>query len=161
MENVYSGVVLEKDDLIKKQPEVAKMNNKFLKRLLDNNSERVLSKSSIRIRKIISPVLRSLVPFFTPNSKLTVGQRVKIPKRPLIFAATHGFQEDVEHTVVMSKRQSYILSGSLLQTFYSFDGIASWLAGIILVARENKASRAASREKMVYALKLGASILMF
>lgn len=137
------------------------MYNKFLERLLDDKPENVLSKHSIRIRKIISPVLRFIVPFVTPNSKLKVLRRANIPKEPVIFAATHGFREDAEHTVIMAGRQAYVLNGSISQVFNSFDGITAWLAGMILVDRTNKSSRASSKDKMVYALKLGASIIMY
>ena len=41
------------------------------------------------------------------------------------------------------------------------DGITSWLVGMILVDRTNKKSRAAAKEKMVYALKLGTSVIMY
>lgn len=44
------------------------MYNKFLERLLENNYKSGLSKHGIRIRKIISPVIRFMVPFVTPNS---------------------------------------------------------------------------------------------
>lgn len=137
------------------------MYNKFLEKLLDNNPQKVLSKRSIIIRKIISLILRFIVPFVTPNSKLTVVRRASIPNKPVIFAATHGFREDVEHTVVMTNRQAYVLNGSLPQVFKTFDGITAWIAGMILVDRDSKESRAASKDKMVYALKLGASIIMY
>lgn len=137
------------------------MYNKFLERLLDNNPQNVLSKSSIRIRKTISPMLRFIVPFVTPNSKLEILRRADIPKVPVIFAATHGFREDAEHTVVMAGRQAYVLNGSMKTVFKSFDGITSWLAGMILVDRADKESRKSAKEKMVYALKLGASIIMY
>lgn len=137
------------------------MYNKFLERLLDNKPECVLSKRSIRIRKIISPVLRFIVPFVTPNSKLEILRRADIPKKPVIFAATHGFREDAEHTVVMAGRQAYVLNGSLETVFKSFDGITAWLAGMILVDRADKESRKSAKEKMIYALKSGASIIMY
>lgn len=97
----------------------------------------------------------------TPNSKLKVERRARIPKKPVIFAATHGFREDAEHTAVMAKRQAYILNGSLPQVFNTFDGITSWIVGVILVNRADKESRAAAKEKMIYALKNGASIIMY
>lgn len=80
------------------------MYNKFIDRLLDNDPKKVLSKGSIRARKIISPILRFAIPFVTPNSKLKVLRRARLPKQPVLFAPTHGFREDIEHTVVMAKR---------------------------------------------------------
>ena len=68
------------------------MYNKFLEKYLDYAPEKVVSKKGVVIRKMISPVLRFIVPFVTPNSKLTVVRRVKLPKQPVIFAATHGLE---------------------------------------------------------------------
>lgn len=87
------------------------MYNKFLEKYLDYDPKKVISLKGIFIRKIISLVLRFVVPFVTPNSKLTVVRRAKLPKSPVIFAATHGFREDVEHIVVMAGRQTYMLNG--------------------------------------------------
>ena len=123
--------------------------------------EKVISKKGVVVRKIISPFLRFVVPFVTPNSKLTIVRRAELPKEPVIFAATHGFREDVEHTVVMAGRQAYILNGVPAQVFNSFDGITSWLVGMILIDRTNKESRVSSVEKMLRALKLGSSIIMY
>lgn len=137
------------------------MYNKFIDRLLDNDPKKVLSKGSIRARKIISPVLRFAIPFVTPNSKLKVLRRAKLPNQPVLFAPTHGFREDIEHTVVMAKRQAYVLNGSLTQLYRSIDGITSWLAGVIPIDRTKKESRASAKKKIVYALELGASVIMY
>ena len=137
------------------------MYNKFLERLLDDDPQKTISKSGIIIRKIISPILRRIVPFITPNSKLVVLRRAKMPNKPIIFAATHGFREDAEHTVVMAGRQAYVLNGSVSQVFKSFDGITNWIAGMILVDRADKKSRVSAKNKMIYALKSGASIIIF
>jgi len=56
------------------------MYNKFLERYLDYNPEKVISKKGVIVRKIISPVLRFVVPFVTPNSKLTIVRRAKLQK---------------------------------------------------------------------------------
>lgn len=137
------------------------MHNKFLEKYLDYTPENVISKKGVVIRKIISPILRGIVPFVAPNSKLTVVRKAKIPNTPVIFAATHGFREDVEHTIVMAGRQAYMLNGSTLQVFNSFDGITAWVAGMILVDRTDKQSRASSVDKMVRVLKLGSSVIMY
>ncbi len=137
------------------------MYNKFLEKYLDYTPENIISKKGIVIRKIISPILRGIVPFVAPNSKLTVVRKAKIPNTPVIFAATHGFREDVEHTIVMAGRQAYMLNGSTLQVFNSFDGITAWVAGMILVDRTDKQSRASSVDKMVRVLKLGSSVIMY
>ena len=137
------------------------MYNRFLEKYLDYTPENVISKKGVVIRKIISPILRGIVPFVAPNSKLTVVRKAKIPNTPVIFAATLGFREDVEHTIVMAGRQAYMLNGSTLQVFNSFDGITAWIAGMILVDRTDKQSRASSVDKMVRVLKLGSSVIMY
>lgn len=137
------------------------MYNKFIDRLLDNEPRKALSKGSIRARKIISPVLRFVIPFVTPNSKLKMLRRAKLPKQPVIFAPTHSFREDIEHTVVMAKWQAYVLNGSLTQLYRSIDGVTSWLAGVIPIDRTKKESRASAKKKIVYALELGASVIMY
>ena len=134
------------------------MYNKFLEKYLDYAPEKVISKKGIVVRKIISPVLRFAVPFATPNSKLTVVRRAQMPKKPVIFAATHGFREDVEHTVVMANRQAYMLNGVPSQLFHSFDGITAWLAGMIITDKE---SRRSSVKKLVRVLELGSSVIVY
>ncbi|MGN1198572.1 MAG: lysophospholipid acyltransferase family protein [Acetatifactor sp.] len=113
------------------------------------------------VRKIISPVLRFVVSFVTPNSKLTIVRRTKLPRKPVIFAATHNFREDAEHTVVIAGRQTYMLNGSISQVFKSFDGITAWIAGMVLVDRTDKESPASAVSKLVRALELGSSVVIF
>lgn len=137
------------------------MYNKFLEKYLAYAPEKVISKKGVTIRKVISPILRFVVPFVTPNSKLTVVRRAKMSKNPVIFAATHGFREDAEHTVVMAGRQAYMLNGSISQVFKSFDGITAWIAGMVLVDRTDKESRASAVSKLVRALELGSSVIIF
>ena len=137
------------------------MYNKFLERYLDYEPEKVISKKGVVIRRIISPILRFIVPFVTPNSKLTVVRRADLQNKPVIFAATHGFREDVEHTVVMAGRQAYMLNGSVQQVFKSFDGITAWIAGMVLVDRTDKESRSSSIYKLARVLELDSSVIIY
>lgn len=137
------------------------MYNKFSEKYLDYSPEKVISKKGIVVRKAISPILRFVVPFVTPNSMLKVVRRAKLPKRPVIFAATHGFRDDAEHTVVMAGRQAYVLNGSISQVLKSFDGVTAWLAGTVLVDRTDKESRASVVSKLVRVLELGSSVIMY
>lgn len=136
------------------------MYNKFLTYLLDNSPKKTISKHGTLLRKIINPVIRFAIPF-TTKTKFRIIRRAKMPNGPVIFCSTHGFKEDIVDAVVIAKKQSYILIGSLSQVFYSFDGIASWANGCILVDRLNKESRKSCKEKMIRALNLGSSILIF
>lgn len=136
------------------------MYNKFLEYLLKNDPEKTISKSGIILRGLINPIIRKALPF-TTKTKLKIVRKEEIPNIPVIFAATHGFQEDIIDTILIADRLAYILIGSLSQIFYSLDGIAAWVNGTILVDRMNDRSRKASKEKMIHALELGASIIIF
>lgn len=136
------------------------MYNKFLEYLLENDPEKVMSEFGTYIRRIINPLIRFSIPL-TTKTKLKIIQRADMPKRPIIFAATHGFKEDIGDTLITINRQAYILIGSLSQIFHSFDGISAWAAGTILVDRMDKNSRIASKNKMIHAIHMGASIIIF
>lgn len=137
------------------------MYNAFLNYLLDNNPEKVLSKTGIRVRKLINPIIRFIGPF-TTKYKLKVVKRAKLSKdKPLIFAPTHGFKDDVIFTVVTIPYHAYILFGSLPQFYHTFDGITAWLNGVVMIDRTDKESRKASKVKMEYAIEKGANLLIF
>lgn len=136
------------------------MYNKFLEYLLDLRPEKTLSKAGIHLRKIFNPIIRAAVPFKI-KTRLRVLHRAKMPDTPVIFAATHGFREDIEYSLLTADRHAYILIGSLSQIFRSFDGLTAWASGTILVDRMNKDSRRAAKEKMIHAIRSGASILIF
>lgn len=136
------------------------MYNKVLEYLLDYDAEKTISKSGVRIRKIISPVLRLAVPL-TLKTKLKVVRKEALPKVPVIFASTHAFKEDIEDAVILADRQAFILIGSLSQIFRTIEGFTAWAAGLILVNRSDKESRKAAKRKMLRALALGSSVIIF
>lgn len=135
--------------------------NHFLRYLLSYDPENCISSAGIRVRQIINPAIRFFIPLTTPT-KLIVERRAAVPKKcPTIFVSTHGFKEDAEDALLLANRQAYILIGSLSQIFKSFQGITAWAAGVVLVDRDDKRSRAAAREKLIRALNLGANIIIF
>ncbi len=137
------------------------MRQGFFEYLLDNDPRNVISRRGIKLRRLISPVVRGVMPLKV-KTKLKILHKAPLPNEPVIFACTHGFREDVESSLITAGRHAYILVGSLEQFFKSrIDNISGWLNGIILVNREDKESRAASKEKMVRALKNGVSVLMY
>lgn len=133
---------------------------KFLEYLLEDDPNVSISKSGIKLRKKISPLVRMLIPLTIPV-KLKVLRRANLPNRPMIFAATHGFKEDVECTLLTINCHSYLLIGALAQVFHSFQGISAWVNGSIFVNRADKVSRQAAKEKMICAINLGANIVIF
>ncbi len=136
------------------------MYNSFLKYLLKNSPEETLSRTGAKVRKCLNPLIRFAIPF-TTKTKIKILRRAKMPEGPIVFCSTHGFKEDIVDAVVIAKKPTYILIGSLSQIFCHFDGITSWLNGVILVNRSNKESRVASKEKMKRVIELGSSVLMF
>ena len=138
------------------------MNNRFLNYLLDHDPEKTASKRGLSFRRFLRPVFDVIIPLKTPD-KLQILSRGKLPAegRPIIFAATHGFKEDVDNSLLTIGRHAYILVGSLEQFFKTTDGILAWANGVILVDRTDKESRKASKEKMVHILKMGGNVLMF
>lgn len=136
------------------------MYNKCLEYLLDYRPEKTISNFGCFARKAINPIVRFAIPFLLPT-KLEIIRWTELPDKPVIFASTHGFKEDINDAVVIAGRQAYILIGSLSQIFKSADGLAAWAAGTILVDRMDKESRVASKRKMVRALELGSSVIIF
>ena len=138
------------------------MYNKYLEFLLDNDPKKVMSKSGIKARQIISPLLRNIVAPMTSKNKYVVEKNVNLPKdRPIIFAATHGLKDDIAIGLCAAGRHTYLLFASLPDFYGTFDGPSLWLNGVMLLDRKNKSSRRAAKDKMEYAISLGADILMY
>lgn len=137
------------------------MKNSVLNYLLKNDPNKVLSKSGIKIRKIINPIFRQIMMIFT-SGKLKVVRKGSVPaNQKVIYAGTHGFHDDIIYTMKTINKHTYLLYGSLMDFYNSFHGLGLWVNGVILVDRKNKESRRAAVNKMTQALNLGANIVMF
>lgn len=137
------------------------MYNKNLEYLLSTNPEDVLSKYGVVIRKLINPLFRRLVSLTTKN-KLHIERKAIVPKhRPIIFAATHGFRDDIAFTIKTIGVHAYIVYASIPDFYYSFDGIALWANGSIVLDRKIKESRKAVIPKAEYAMELGTNIIIY
>lgn len=137
------------------------MYNSFLNYLKSNDPDKVLSRAGAVLRRIINPAIRCLAPLTSPY-KIKIVKRVELPRgKPVIFAPTHGFKDDLLFTIVTISCQAYILFGSLPQFYHTFDGITAWLNGSIIVDRTDKESRKASKDKMKKAIELGANLIVF
>jgi 1-acyl-sn-glycerol-3-phosphate acyltransferase len=94
--------------------------------------------------------------------KLHIVRKAEVPKgKPVIYASTHGFKDDILNAIVLTNKSSYILLAALDEFYKTIDGILAWLIGVILVDGTDKRSRAASLVKMELAMKYGTNILMF
>ncbi len=137
------------------------MYNKYFEYLLSDNPKDVLSRTGVNIRKMIHPLFLYLVPFTTKN-KLIIEGKTSVPlDRPIIYAATHGFRDDIAFTLKTIGKHAYLLYGSIPDFYQSIDGIALWLNGTIIVDRKDKNSKKASISKMEYAIDLSSDILMY
>lgn len=137
------------------------MRNVFLEYLLKDNPEETYSATGAKIRKAIHPLFKRIMMLFT-TGKLTIVNTGTIPTdKPIIFAGTHGFHDDIIFTMKTANKHAYLLYGSLLDFFNSFHGLGLWVNGVILVDRKNKKSRKASIDKMIKVIKDNNNIVMF
>lgn len=137
------------------------MYNKCFEYLLSNDPDDVISKSGILVRKAINPIYRKVIPFSTKN-ELIIERKEDVSKdKKIIYSATHGFRDDIVLTLKTIDAPVYLLYGSLLDFYYSIDGLALWLNGTIIVDRKDKKSRAAAILKMERALELGSNLLIY
>jgi hypothetical protein len=93
------------------------------------------------------------------NSSVDSG--ITLPDKPVIFAANHGFRDDVLATVLAAKRHGYILWGSLPLFYNTFNGFASSLVGGVMVNRKSKESKLASIDKSLRVMELGTDMIIF
>lgn len=137
------------------------MYNKCFEYLLSNDPGDVISKSGILVRKAINPIYRKVIPFSTKN-ELIIERKEDVPKdKKIIYSATHGFRDDIVLTLKTIDAPVYLLYGSLLDFYYSIDGLALWLNGTIIIDRKDKKSRAAAILKMKRVLELGRNLLIY
>ena len=130
------------------------MKNHQLKYLLSNSPEKVLSKRGVIIRKVFSPVFRNILAPLSVNNKLVIERRAILPKnRNYIFAATHGFHDDIIMSMRAAAIHTYLLYGSLPDFFETFHGWGLWLNGVILVDRVDRESRKSAKDKMIVTRK--------
>ena len=138
------------------------MYNKKLEYLLENDPSKVLSKRGIRNRKWFHPIFCNVIATLSTKNKLIIERKADLPTdRSIIFACTHGFRDDVAFSLKAAGSFAYLLYASIPDFYESIDGYALWTNGVIMLDRKDKASRRAAKEKMKYALSLGANILMY
>ena len=137
------------------------MYNKFLEYLLDYEPSRVLSKTGVYIRHFFHPVVCNVIVPLSTKNKLIIERRAEIPEnKPIIFACTHGFRDDVAFSLKAAGVHAYLLFASIPNFYESIDGPALWTNGVIMLDRKDKKSRKAAKDKMKYAISLGTNILM-
>lgn len=103
---------------------------RLLRRLLSCNPDKMISKGSIRIRKILHPLLLKMLPLFLEYEQVfeskkdffgmdAVDQELKLTKESVIWCPNHGFKDDVAASIA-AVGHAYILFGSLPMLFNTF-----------------------------------------
>lgn len=137
------------------------MYNRFLEYLKQPEPQKTISKSGIRVRQKLNTLVKAFAPFMSKYKMKVVECKNVTDDRPVIFSATHGFRDDILFTVRAIKAHGYVLFGNLHQFFRSYEGIAIWLNGVVLVDRTDKRSRQASKEKMKWVLRSGGNLIFY
>lgn len=127
---------------------------------------------SIRWRKAINPALKGLAPLFMKakqvmedrNALLGIPGKdagIQLPPEPVIWAANHGFKDDVAASAAAAARHAFIVFGSLPIFYNTFDGVSLALNGVVLTNRKSRKSSSATVEKAVKVMENGTDILIF
>lgn len=86
---------------------------------------------------------------------------IVLPKEPVLWCANHAFKDDILATILASPRHTYLLLASLPHFYNTFDGITSWLNGVVMLNRKISISRHTAVPKAVRAMQFGADFLIF
>lgn len=137
----------------------------LLRGLLSDHAKRILSTTSMAMRRLIHPVIMLLVPAFmdykqvfeSKNALLGIDapdEPLQLPKEPVIWCVNHGFKDDIAASI-HATRHSYVYFGSLPHFYNTFDGLALFLNGVILCNRKIRRLKQASYELAVRSLRKG------
>ena len=159
--------------------------------LLDDDENKILSKKSMERRDKINKIIkkygskflkskqvfedRNKLKYYNYQELLKMGKKVDFDKKLLekdsgidlskeenvIWVANHGFKDDALATVLSANKNAYILFGSLPQFYNTFDGIISWINGVILINRKMTSSKEASIRKCIKALQMNKDIIIY
>ena len=133
-----------------------------IEHLLSLKAEDCLSVAGIAVRKIISPFLRK------SYRKHVKYQLVSDYAHPLpesnkgrIFAVTHRQKEDIIISMCTADCSAYTVFGGTEIALDTLNGLGLWAYGIILVNRNDKASRQSAYSKMKYVIEHGGNIIIY
>lgn len=149
------------------------LNKRYL-HWLDNDPEKAVYEKEIKFRRKFYELLKLVGPSMLECTQVYENRKIlnnpdsneddepiKLPDKPVIFVANHGFHDDVLASVLDPNRHLYIIWGSIPLLYNTFNGFASSLVGAVCVNRKNKNSRNASISKAKKVMEYGTDILMF
>lgn len=143
----------------------------MLLHLLSCDPDKMVSKTSIFVRRCLHPLLILLLPLFLEYKQVFESKNallgidvpdtpMELSKETLIWCPNHRFKDDVAASL-RSTRHAYILFGSLPMFFNTFDGIGAYINGVVMCNRKVKASKIASIEAAKRVLSMGMDMLVF
>lgn len=144
---------------------------KLMRPLLSCDPDKMVSKTSIFVRRCLHPLLVLLLPLFLEYKQVFESKNallgidvpdtpMELSKETLIWCPNHRFKDDVAASL-RSTRHAYILFGSLPMFFNTFDGIGAYINGVVMCNRKVKASKIASIEAAKRVLSMGMDMLVF
>ena len=135
--------------------------NPLANRILNNDADQFTSDFSIRFRRFIHPLVRSMI-HIAVDRPVEVIQYPKLDKKTAyIFCAGHSFPGEAASNLSVIKHNAWVLFGTTDQIKHNPQVIIAWMNGLIYVNRLDKNSRKESMSKMKRILLAGSSVLMF
>lgn len=132
---------------------------KLMRPLLSCNPDKMISKRSIHVRRILHPILLKLLPAFL-EYKQVIERKIDIPQEPVIWCPNHSFKDDVAASIGTA-RHAYVLFGSFPMFFNTFDGVGAYINGVSMCNRKSRASKLAAQETAKRLLNMGMDMLVF
>lgn len=132
---------------------------KLMRPLLSCDPEKMISKASLRVRRILHPVLMMLLPAFL-EYKQVIERRIDIPREPVIWCPNHSFKDDVAASIGTT-RHAYVLFGSFPMFFNTFDGVGAYINGVSICNRKSRVSKLAAQETSKRLLNMGMDMIVF
>lgn len=129
--------------------------------LLTTSPEKMVSKGSMAVRRLLHPVLMVLSPLFMSYRQVIDRRAGMIPDEPVIWCVNHSFYDDVTATVRCTGRHAYVMFGNISVFFNSLDGIGLYANGVVLCNRKVKKSKSAAVEGAKKVLEMGTDIIIF
>ena len=132
---------------------------KLMRPLLSCDPDKMISKSSILVRKFLHPILLKLLPAFL-EYKQVIERKIDIPQEPVIWCPNHSFKDDVAASIGTA-RHAYVLFGSFPMFFNTLDGVGAYINGVAMCNRKVRKSKLASMEAAKRLLNMGMDMLVF
>lgn len=140
-------------------------------KLMQENASEECKREIERHRKIY-PILKKCVPLFMKEKQIFENRKALrgelgpdtepiLPKEAVIWASNHAFKDDIAGSIVAASRHAYILFGSIPQFYNTFDGIAAYLNGVVMINRKSKMNRSTSVYRASKIFRQGTDLLIF